>query len=294
MGQFTGAEDEVPEPETGPSIADEINEIVNPTPEPEPEPEPQVETPPPTNLEEYIEIAGQRIPKSMEQSVAELVNWAASMTPEQEQAVWEAYQRSINGEPQPSVQQQTAPEPEPEPAYEDLDEDTAKVMREMADRQRRLEEELAAERERLQSIEGATAEQVYRQQYEQGMQVEERIKGEFLAQHGLDEDDYLALTKTSGELGIAGPMVQKFGLEEGLRRTLDAALYANEDVRSKTVEKPVREELTQQANQERKEAQSALNPQGGTSIPDQNPASLPEDEKRAAMKRDIAEMLGMN
>jgi hypothetical protein len=275
MGDFVGRAGD---------MADDLNEMLDdqqPEVEPEPEeqapPEPEPEPEAPTT----INIGGIEYPAAMAQDINGLVQWAQSLTPEQ----YERVNQALMAE-QAAAQEQPAPEPEPEVEYDDPD------LKRLAEEQARLKAELEAERERLQQMEQSSAAQTMEQRRAEFQKVEAEVREDLMSSWDLNDQEYESLVATAAGLNILQPQVQQLGLEEGLRKTMETALFANPDLRQRYIEMEAQSRAHNTISDERKEAAAALSPQGGTNIPDQTPANLPISEKRAAMVEDINQMLG--
>jgi hypothetical protein len=293
MGTYVGADgdeyssdEETPEPQPTrvEQASSDLREMMADAPE---------EAPAPTAaeaaavVEEMIRLGDREIPASMAPDVTALIDWAASLTPEQ----YEAINRVLQGdEPEAEYEEEEVEEYE-EPDFSDLDEDTANYLRRQQEEIQRVEAELQARAAEIDSLKMVTGEAIYNRQRIEGEEVEQQVKAQFLEEHSLTEEDYPALIATATQLGITPAMVQKLGLEQGFKATLDAALYANPDLRNKTLRTSVEQEVRQSLNAGRKADASALAPQGGTSIPSQAPSNLPVSEKQQAMRREIQDML---
>ncbi len=291
MGEYVGTE-ETPEVSRTEDIAADLNNMMegrdlSPTQD---EVEQPVEQPAPTpEAPTTFRVGDAEYDAAMASEINGLVEWASSLTPEQYQAV----NNALYGEVQPPEDPAPAPEPAPEPqSYDGVDDETAQILR-------RQEEELAALKEQIAA--NATATQETQQQVEQRQaqeaaanfqQVETQIRDELAAAYGIDQAEYDRAVQVAGQLGILNGMVQQHGLEGGIRQTIMSAMYADDQLRGKLVGNQVQAGVNQGLADERREAQQALDPQGGTNIPSQDPGNLPMSEKRQAMKADIDKMLG--
>lgn len=300
MGQFTG------------DMAADLNEMLNSEDDNDnagelPPEDGGQETPPPesggeeaqqaqsSEDDEYILLGDRRIPAAMAPDVVDLIDWASSLTPEQSARINAALNATEpdlppedRGNSQPAEPATPAADEIP---YEELDEVTAKALRAQQERMAQLEAQLAEKAKVVDEVQVLTGQELLRRTREESLAAEARVRDEFLEAHSLSEDDYSALVATAGELGITNSLVAKYGPEEGFRKTLDAALYANEDIRTRVLRTTVEQDVRQDLNTDRKQAASALGPQGGTNIPDQTPRALPMSERRRAMARDIETLL---
>ena len=235
------------------------------------------ETPPP----QTITIGGIEYPAEMAQDINQLVQWASSLTPEQ----YDRMNRAL-------IEEETAPTPAPEPEPEPEIEYDDPQLESLAKRQKELEAELEAERERVAQIESSTEQRTMEQFRSEFESAQEMVKAEVMDAYGFDEAEWQQLVGTATKLNIVQGMIREHGLEDGLRQTMQTALYADENLRSTLIQSQAESTVQQRLNDERKQAASALSPQGGTNIPSQNPANLPISEKRQAMVADLNEMLG--
>ena len=244
------------------------------------------------------QLGDMEIPADQVEGVVGLINWASSLTEEQAARVMAAM--NVDAKP-------VAPAPAPEPKVdsvpefitelEAVDPTVAKAMRELytdrTQREAEMEAQLAQYREELNQLESFAGQELAQRTKAQTDSAEELVASEFLEQHNLTAEDYPTLVATAGQLGLTDSFVQKFGLEEGFRKTLEAALYANEDLRSRTVAQAVQAQQVAATTASRKEAAGGLGVQGGTNIPQQNVANLPQSDRRKAMVRDIETLMGM-
>lgn len=259
----------------------------------------EVTQPPAEEQPEVYKLGDMEIPADQIDTVIGLLNWASSLTEEQAARVMAA----MNDTPPATPTPPTPPAPaEPEvPEFiaelEAVDPTVAKAMRELySERQQReaeMEAQLAQYREELNQLESFAGQELATRTKAQTDSAEELVATEFLDKHNLTADDYPALVATAGQLGITDAFVQQFGLEEGFRKTLEAALYANEDLRARTVSQAVQANQAAATAASRKEAASGLGVQGGTNIPRQDVANLPQSDRRKAMVRDIETLMGM-
>jgi len=312
MGQFVGDADaentdtpEVeapPEVDSGPSLLDDVQSALDQQagvePEVEAAPEPVVETP-----QSYM-LGDVEVPADQVDDVLGLMSWASGLTEEQANAAMAASRGEV-------VYQQ----PEPEPEYEEetyeveypeainrlaqTDPETAAIMREVIDgtyaREDELREEMRDQREAFEQLEVATGSDMAERYQAQTIQAEDAAVGRFQETHGeLTEQDYQKLVATAGELNLIPGLVQQHGLEDGFYRGLEAAMYANPDFQTRDIQVAVQAQTAENAASARKaNAASLATPQAGTNIPAQTPVNLPHNEKRAAMKADIAGLMGL-
>ena len=293
MGSYTGGSDRTE------AMTDDINEMLGNTPDPAPE-EIEYEEPDPTTEEATpqaepegpapLRIGEAEYDPTMAEDINNLVQWASSLTPEQYQKLNEA----LYGQPEAAPTPPPAPEPEPEPEidYSEVDPDTAAVLKRQAEELAALKAQLAETGQSTAQIQQALNSQQLEQQRAEFAAAEAQVKGEVMEQYSFGEDDYNALVATAGQLGITYPYIQQYGPVEGMRKVLETAMYANPQMQERVINAQAQELARQQLNESRKEAAAALNPQGGTNIPDQNPVNLPVSEKRKAMIADIDAMLG--
>jgi hypothetical protein len=255
----------------------------------------EIEEPP-----SYYKLGDYEIPASQVDDVVNLVQWASSLSPEQADQINRALAGEVAAASQVADVEPASNQPSIPSYIEELessDPTMARYMREMYEeriqREQELETRLNEVMGELTALEGITGERIYAETQQEVAQVEENVRNNFLAEYGLDDEDYDLLVATAGELNITNSMVQAYGMEEGFRKTLETALYANEDLRNRSVSNEVESRLVAEQTSSRKEAAAGLAPQGGTNLPTSTPAGLPQSERRSAMVRDIEALLGM-
>lgn len=248
---------------------------------------------------ETIRIGEREFDARMAEDIVGLVDWASSLTPEQSMRI----QQALMAEEEAAAQQGQQPTPPEDPGtqtgeseapqinYDALDEETAQALRAQQAELERLREMVQTETADIDQIRQYTQQQVVAQTQQQIVAAEQAVREEFIEKYKLSDEDYETLARTAGDLGIVDPFVNQLGLEEGFRRSLDTALYANEELREKLLRGEVERDVRQNLNASRKEAAAALGPQGGTNIPDQEPANLPVSARQRAMRQEIAQML---
>jgi len=290
MGEFVGTEEtETPEVDRSQNIVDDLNEMLADTDtqpvqeEVAPEPQPEPEAP------QYIQVGEAQYDAAMAEDINQLVNWASQLTPEQ----YEIVNQALYGQPEQAPEPTPEPTPEPDPiSYDGVDEETAQILR-------RQEEELEALKARLEetaqqsaSTHAEVAQREAAEAQAQFVAIEQNVQQQLAEQYGFDQADFVRATEVAGEMGLLRGMIAQHGMEDGIRQTMMSAIYADEGLRQKVVGNTVDQGVQQKLADERRDAQAALNPQGGTNIPSQDALNLPISEKRAAMKADIDKMLG--
>ncbi len=290
MGEFVGTEEtETPEVDRSQNIVDDLNEMLADTDtqpvqeEVAPEPQPEPEAP------QYIQVGEAQYDAAMAEDINQLVNWASQLTPEQ----YEIVNQALYGQPEQAPEPTPEPTPEPDPiSYDGVDEETAQILR-------RQEEELEALKARLEetaqqsaSTHAEVAQREAAEAQAQFVAIEQNVQQQLAEQYGFDQADFVRATEVAGEMGLLRGMIAQHGMEDGIRQTMMSAIYADEGLRQKVVGNTVDQGVQQKLADERRDAQAALNPQGGTNIPSLDALNLPISEKRAAMKADIDKMLG--
>lgn len=257
----------------------------------------EIEEPP-----SYYQLGEMQIPADQVNDVVGLVQWASSLTPEQADRINRALTGDFDQAETSTVPAVENAEPVDQvPSYiaelEQTDPTMARFMREMHDdrvaREREIQQKLDETLVELGQLEAITGRQLVEATYEQTNTVENQVREEFLADNNLSPEDYDVLVATASELNLTNPMVEAYGLEEGFRRTLEAALYANEDLRDRSFRNNIESEIRSELTSQKKEAAAGLAPQGGTNLPTSTPAGLPQSERRSAMVRDIEALMGM-
>lgn len=285
MGSYTGGD-------RTEAMTDDINEMLgNTEPSPEVPPaeddQPEVQEPDPTpEPPASLRIGDVEYDPGMAEDINNLVQWASSLTPEQ----YERMNEVLYSQPEP--QPQPEPEPEPELDLSDVDPETAAVLKRQAEELAALKAQVSQTSQSAEQVQQALNHQQLEQQRTSFAAAEAKVRAEVMEQYGFTDADYDSLVQTAGELGITFPYIQQYGVEEGMRKVLVTAMYANPNMQERVINAQAQALAQQQLNEERKAAAAALNPQGGTNIPAQTPANLPVSEKRAAMIDDINAMLG--
>lgn len=253
--------------------------------------EPAAADAPPADDFDFIQIGSMQIPRDQEDAVIGLLEWASSLTEEQAELAFKAAAGNLPGATDtgttPAV---PAAPPEPDPVIPPELADTYPEVAEALRRQHEEIEKLRADIDpRLNTVEDITSRQAYDTTQQQISETETRVRDEFLKAKSLTDDDYPALVKTVGELGIVPALVESLGLEAGFTRALEVAYASTPDMIQREAQKIVQTQQTLA----RKERAAALSPSGGSlprTAPD--PANLPVSEKRRAMVDDINRLIG--
>ena len=239
--------------------------------------------------DDFIQIGTMQIPRDQEDAVVGLLEWASSLTEEQAELAFKAAAGNLPGavDTAPAA---PAPAAEPDPV---IPPELAETYPEVAEALRRQHEQLEALRAeidpRLNTVEQVASRQAYDTTQQQINETETRVRDEFLKAKSLTDDDYPALVKTVGELGIVPALVESLGLEAGFTRALEVAYASTPEMIQREAQRIVQSQQTSA----RKERAAALSPSGG-SLPrtSPDPANLPVSEKRKAMVDDINRLIG--
>jgi hypothetical protein len=239
--------------------------------------------------DDYFQIGTMQIPRDQEDAVIGLLEWASSLTEEQAELAFKAAAGNLPGAVD-AAGTPPAPAAEPDPI---IPAELAETYPEVAEALRRQHEQIEALRAeidpRLNTVEDIASRQAYDSTQQQINDTETRVRDEFLKAKSLTDDDYPALVRKVGELGIVPALVESLGLEAGFTRALEVAYASDPDMLKREAQRIVQTQQTAS----RKERAAALSPSGGSlprTAPD--PAGLPVDARRRAMVDDINNIIG--